>query len=93
MADKILTKHDRRITYDTLIQQVFLAQRIIPHDSNDVYEIGFPKPVVKDVKSGRGTGADSSRLCLAEDIDRLIGDLKSIRFRLRSKRVTPICVL
>ncbi|KAF8113560.1 hypothetical protein N665_0048s0021 [Sinapis alba] len=79
------TDKTRRIIFPTLIQQVLQFQRIIPPTENDEEFIGFSKPVVKDKKAGRGSGADLSTASLEEDIDRAIASLKAIRLRLRSK--------
>ncbi|KAF8084002.1 LOW QUALITY PROTEIN: hypothetical protein N665_0739s0001 [Sinapis alba] len=63
--------------------QVLLIQRIVPPDSCDEDLTGMPKPVVKDKKAGRGSGADSHAPNLEEDITRAIASLKAIRLRLR----------
>lgn len=80
-------KKSRRIMFPTLIQQVLHFQRIVPPDTRDDKFTGLPRLVVKDIKAGRGTGADSSTASLEEDIDRAIDSLKVIRIRLRSKTV------
>ncbi|KAF3502795.1 hypothetical protein F2Q69_00041660 [Brassica cretica] len=62
--------------------QVILFQRTIPSDTLNDEFMGTPKLVVKDIKAGRGSGADSSSASLEEDINRTIAGLKSIRVRL-----------
>ncbi|KAF2557361.1 hypothetical protein F2Q70_00027249 [Brassica cretica] len=83
MAENTKTKKTRRIMFPTLIQQVLLFQRIIPPDTRDDEFTGLPKLVVKDIKAGRGSGADSSTASLEEDIERTIASLKAIQVRLR----------
>ncbi|KAF2603858.1 hypothetical protein F2Q70_00027315 [Brassica cretica] len=79
----------RRIMFPTLIQQVILFQRVIPPDTRNDEFTGLPTLVVKDIKAGRGTGADSSTASLEEDIDRTIASLKAIRVRLRRGDYVP----
>ncbi|KAF3595513.1 hypothetical protein DY000_02023846 [Brassica cretica] len=56
--------------FPTLIQQAILFQRTIPPDTLNDEFTGTPKLVVKDIKAGRGSGADSSAASLEEDINR-----------------------
>ncbi|KAF3551213.1 hypothetical protein DY000_02010681 [Brassica cretica] len=79
MAENTKTEKTRRIMFPTLIQQVLLFQRIIPPDTCDDEFTGLPKLVVKDIKAGRGSGADSSTASLEEDIKCTIASLKAIR--------------
>lgn len=87
MAENTKTEKTRRVIFPTLIHQVLLSQKIVPPDSGDEDETGFPKDVGKDTKAGRGSGADFSLPTLAEDIDRAIAGLKAIQVRLKSMRV------
>ncbi|KAF8111837.1 hypothetical protein N665_0072s0048 [Sinapis alba] len=87
MGESTKIKKSSCIMFPTLIQQVLHFQRIVPPDTRDDEFTGLPKLVVKDVKAGRGTGADSSIATLEEDINRAIDGLKAIRIRLRSKGV------
>ncbi|KAF8109321.1 hypothetical protein N665_0098s0049 [Sinapis alba] len=87
MGENTKSKKSRRIMFPTLIQQVLHFQWIVPPDTRDEEFTGLPKMVVKDVKAGRGTGADSSIANLEEDIDRAIDSLKAIHICLRSKDV------
>lgn len=75
MGARTKSKRARRIMFPTLIQQVIHFQRTIPSDYPADEFTGFPKLVVKDIKAGRGTGADTRSASLA------------IRIRLRSKRI------
>ena len=93
MAENTKTEKTRCIMFPTLIQQVLLFQRIVPPDTRADEFTGLPKLVVKDVKAGRGSGADSSTASLKEDIDRTIASLKAIRVRLRSKGVVQFLSL
>ncbi|KAG5393207.1 hypothetical protein IGI04_023170, partial [Brassica rapa subsp. trilocularis] len=54
-------------------------QRTITPDLLHDEFTGTPKLVVKDVKAGRGSGADSSAASLEDDINRTIAGLKAIR--------------
>ncbi|XP_018460746.1 uncharacterized protein LOC108831716 [Raphanus sativus] len=83
MAEGIKTEKTRRIIFPTLIQQVLISQRVLPPDGGDDDYIGFPKPVVKDIKAGRGDGAGSHPPNLEKDIARTIASLKSIHLRLK----------
>ncbi|KAF3579537.1 hypothetical protein DY000_02030190 [Brassica cretica] len=87
MAENSKTEKTRCIMFPTLIQQVILFQRTIPPDTLNDEFMGTLKLVVKDIKAGRGSGADSSAASLEEDINRTIAGLKAIRVRLRSKGV------
>ncbi|XP_056850286.1 uncharacterized protein LOC130499861 [Raphanus sativus] len=83
MAENTKKKKSRRIMFPTLIQQVINFQRIVPIDYPSDEFTGFPKLVVKDIKAGRGTGADTRSASLEEDIERTIASLKGIYIRLR----------
>ena len=87
MAENTKTEKTRCIMFPTLIQQVIHFQRTIPPDLLHDEFTGTPKLVVKDVKAGRGSGADSSAASLEDDINRTIAGLKAIRVCLRSKGV------
>ncbi|XP_018476157.1 uncharacterized protein LOC108847412 [Raphanus sativus] len=79
MAEGIKTEKTRRIIFPTLIQCV------LPPDGGDDDYIGFPKPVVKDIKAGRGNGTGSHPPNLEKDIARTIASLKAVHLRLKSK--------
>ncbi|KAG5375021.1 hypothetical protein IGI04_039617 [Brassica rapa subsp. trilocularis] len=85
MAANTQTEKTRCIMFPNLIQQVIHFQRTITPDLLHDEFTGTPKLVVKDVKAGRGSGADSSAASLEDDINRTIAGLKAIRVRLRSK--------
>ena len=85
MAANTQTEKTRCIMFPNLIQQVIHFQRTITPDLLHDEFTGTPKLVVKDVKAGRGSGADSSAASLEDDINRAIAGLKAIRVRLRSK--------
>ncbi|KAF3579402.1 hypothetical protein DY000_02033536 [Brassica cretica] len=89
MAANTRIDKTRRIMFPTLIQQVILFQRVIPPDTRNDEFTGLPTLVVKDIKAGRGTGADSSTASLEEDIDRTIASLKAIRVCLRRGDYVP----
>ncbi|KAG5412387.1 hypothetical protein IGI04_008706 [Brassica rapa subsp. trilocularis] len=83
MAANTQTEKTRCIMFPNLIQQVIHFQRTITPDLLHDEFTGTPKLVVKDVKAGRGSGADSSAASLEDDINRTIAGLKAIRVRLR----------
>ncbi|XP_013704218.2 uncharacterized protein LOC106407918 [Brassica napus] len=83
MAANTQTEKTRCIMFPNLIQQVIHFQRTITPDLLHDEFTGTPKLVVKDVKAGRGSGADSSAASLEDDINRAIAGLKTIRVRLR----------
>ncbi|XP_033139810.1 uncharacterized protein LOC117131697 [Brassica rapa] len=83
MAANTQTEKTRCIMFPNLIQQVIHFQRTITPDLLHDEFTGTPKLVVKDVKAGRGSGADSSAASLEDDINRAITGLKAIRVRLR----------
>ncbi|KAF2537937.1 hypothetical protein F2Q68_00020140 [Brassica cretica] len=76
MAGNTTTEKTRCIMFPTLIHQVILFQRNIPPDTLNDEFTGTPKLVVKDIKAGRGSGADSSAASLEEDINHTIAGLK-----------------
>ena len=92
MAANTQTEKTRCIMFPNLIQQVIHFQRTITPDLLHDEFTGTPKLVVKDVKAGRGSGADSSAASLEDDINRAITGLKAIRVRLRSKGDAPCFV-
>ncbi|KAF3578533.1 hypothetical protein DY000_02033409 [Brassica cretica] len=83
MAENTMTEKTRCIMFPTLIQQVMHFQRTIPPDTLNDEFTGTPKLVVKDVKAGHGSGANSSAASLEDDINHAIAGLKAIRVRLR----------
>ena len=86
------TDKSRRIIFPTLIQQVIDYQRTVLSFEEDDEYTGYPKLVVKDIKAGRGQGADARSVDLLADIERTIADLKNIRIRLRSKGVILVVI-
>ncbi|KAF2543420.1 hypothetical protein F2Q68_00029775 [Brassica cretica] len=58
-AANINTDRSRGIIFPTLIQQVIDYQRTVLSFEDDEEYTGYPKLVVKDIKAGRGQGADS----------------------------------
>ncbi|KAF3561735.1 hypothetical protein DY000_02013505 [Brassica cretica] len=87
MAGNTTTEKTRCIMFPTLIHQVILFQRNIPPDTLNDEFTGTPKLAVKDIKAGRGSGADSSAASLEEDINHTIAGLKIEVNRLRLKKL------
>ncbi|XP_018465263.2 uncharacterized protein LOC108836624 [Raphanus sativus] len=79
MGARTKSKRAWRIMFPTLIQQVINYQQRFPVEEST----GFPKLVVKDIKAGRGNGADARPPNLEEDLSRMITGLNAIRIRLR----------
>lgn len=75
----------KRIGFPSLIQQLLSFQRLVPRHENDEDLTGHPTALVKDGKAGRGSGGVRKPPNLADDLQKVIDELRTIQLRSRSK--------